>query len=169
MVGTVVKSKIGELEEEVRACSSRRTRKVLTGVVQGVSARSRFLVRFQNGCKNILSSNKLTVVIVEKIPEEKEYEVSKIAEILGEQVELEKGHYCCVYVMLRFLKGIGVASKEDQADVEDDPDEEEMEDINLDDERGRHWRMVFEDNDGGVDYAKALLHAKGWYVYVNEH
>ena len=49
MVGTVVKSKIGELEEEVRAGSSRRTRKDLTGVVQGVSGRRRFLVRFQNG------------------------------------------------------------------------------------------------------------------------
>ena len=23
-----------------------------------------------------------------------------------------------------------------------------------------HWRMVFEDNDGGVDDEKALLHAK---------
>ena len=28
--------------------------------------------------------------------------------------------------------------------------------------------MVFEDNGGGVDIAKALLHAKRWYVYVNE-
>ena len=33
-----------------------------------------------------LSSNQLTVVIVEKIPEEKEPEVSEIAEILEEQV-----------------------------------------------------------------------------------
>ena len=32
----------------------------------------------------------------------------------------------------------------------------------------RHWRMVFEDNDGGVDNAKALLHAKRWYLYLNE-
>ena len=39
--------------------------------------------------------------------------------------------------------------------------------VNLDNERERHWRMVFEDNDGGVDYAKALLHAKMWDVYVN--
>ena len=44
--------------------------------------------------------------------------------------------------------------------MEDDPDEEEMDDINLDDERDFHWRMVFEDNDGGVGDAKALLHAK---------
>ena len=40
-----------------------------------------------------------TVVIVEKIPEEKEPEASKIPEIPGEQVELEKGYYRCVYVM----------------------------------------------------------------------
>ena len=39
MVGTVVKSKIGELEEKVREVSSRSTRKELTGVVQGLSGR----------------------------------------------------------------------------------------------------------------------------------
>ena len=50
MEGTVVKYKIGELEEEVRAGHSRRMRKELTSVVQGVSKRRRFLVRFQNGC-----------------------------------------------------------------------------------------------------------------------
>ena len=49
MEGTVVKAKISELEEEVRAGNSRRMRKELTGVVQGVSGRRRFLVRFQNG------------------------------------------------------------------------------------------------------------------------
>ena len=50
MVGTVLKSKIDELEEEVRAVSSRRMRKELTGVVQVFSGRRRFEVRFQNGC-----------------------------------------------------------------------------------------------------------------------
>ena len=30
--------------------------------------------------------------------------------------------------------------------MEDYPDEEEMEDVKLDDERERHWRMVFKDN-----------------------
>ena len=28
--------------------------------------------------------------------------------------------------------------------------------------------MVFEDNDGGVDDKKALLHANRWDVYINE-
>ena len=43
-----------------------------------------------------------------------------------------------------------------------------MEDVNLDDKRERNWRMVFEENDGGVDNTKALLHAKRWYIYVND-
>ena len=38
----------------------------------------------------------------------------------------------------------------------------------LGDERERHWRMVFEDNNGGVDGTKALLHAKKWDVYNSE-
>ena len=67
VVGTVVKAKIGELEEEVRVCSSRRMRKELTGLVQCVSGKRRFLVRFQNGCKNNLSSNQLTVVSAHEI------------------------------------------------------------------------------------------------------
>ena len=46
MAGTAVKAKIGELEEEVRAGSSRRTRNELTGVAQCVLRRRRFLVRF---------------------------------------------------------------------------------------------------------------------------
>ena len=52
--------------------------------------------------------------------------------------------------------------------MEDDPDEEEMDYVNLDNERERHCRMVFEENYGGLDDAKALLHAKRWYLYVNE-
>ena len=59
-MGTVVKAKIGKLEEEVRVGSSRRLRKELTGVVQGVSGKRMFLVRFQNGCENNMSSNQLT-------------------------------------------------------------------------------------------------------------
>ena len=55
VVGTVVKAKIGELEEEVRAGNKRRMRKELTGVAQGVSEKRRFLVRFQNECKKNLS------------------------------------------------------------------------------------------------------------------
>ena len=145
-VGTVVKSKIGELEEEVRAGSSRRTRTELNGVVQGILGRRRLLARFKNGCKNNMYLNQFTVVIVEKILEEKEPEVSEIYEIPEEQVESENGYYCCVYVMLRFKKEVGVDSKEEQADVEDYTDEEDIEDVNLNNDREGQWRMVFDDN-----------------------
>ena len=70
--------------------------------------------------------------------------------------------------MLQFKKEVGVDSKEEQVDVEDDPDEEDMDNANLDDKMERHWRMVFEENDGGVDDVKALLHAKRWDLYLNE-
>ena len=51
--------------------------------------------------------------------------------------------------------------------MENDPHEDEMDDVNIDDERDRHWRNIFEDNEGGVDDKKALLHAKCWDVYLN--
>ena len=57
MVGKVVKAKIYELEEEVRAGISRRMSKDLTGVVQGVSGNKSVLVRFQDGSKNNMSSD----------------------------------------------------------------------------------------------------------------
>ena len=37
--------------------------------------------------------------------------------------------------MLRFKNEVGVESKEEQAEVGDDPDEEDMDYVNLDDER----------------------------------
>ena len=58
---------------------------------ENVSGRRRFLVRFQNGCEDNLSSNQLTALIVEKIPVEEEPEVSTIPEIPEDQVKLEKG------------------------------------------------------------------------------
>ena len=86
-------------------------RKDLTGVVQDVSGRKRFLVRFHIGCKKTLSSNQLTVVILDKIPVEEEPLVSTIPEILENKVEKEKGYYRCVYFMLQFKKEVGVNSK----------------------------------------------------------
>ena len=52
--------------------------------------------------------------------------------------------------------------------MEDDPDGEEMDDINLYNERERHWRVVLKENDVGLDDAKALIHTKRWDIYVNE-
>ena len=69
--------------------------------------------------------------------------------------------------MLRFKKWVGVYSEEEQADVKDDPDGKDMDDVKLDDEKERHWRMVYVDNNGVVDDNKALLHAKRLNIYVN--
>ena len=57
VVGTVVKAKIGELEEELRVGSVRRMRKELTAVVQAILGKRRFLARFHDECENNLSSN----------------------------------------------------------------------------------------------------------------
>ena len=73
-------------------------------MVQEISGKNRFLSRFQDGCEKNQSLNKTTTVIVDNIPEEKEPEVFAIPEIPEEQVELEKGYYRGVYVMLRFKK-----------------------------------------------------------------
>ena len=90
MMGTTIKAKISEFEEEVRAVISIRMRKELTGVVQGVLGRRRFLVRFQNGCKNNLSSNQLTVVTAHKILVEEAPEEFSIPEIPEDNVEKQK-------------------------------------------------------------------------------
>ena len=70
--------------------------------------------------------------------------------------------------MLYFKKGDGKDRKEQQADMNPDPDEEEMEDVRLDDKREHHWRMVFRDDGGGMDYEKDTLHANRWDVYMNK-
>ena len=90
-----------------------------------------------------------------------------ITEITDETFHSEKGYCHGVYVFLHFNNMDGVARKEEHWDTDPDPDEEDMEDVKLDNERERHWRIVFEDNDGGVDDKKSILHAKRWDVYMN--
>ena len=51
---------------------------MFTGLFQVVSLKKRFLVIFQYSCEKNLSSNQITTLIVEKIPEKKEPEVSAI-------------------------------------------------------------------------------------------
>ena len=63
MVGTVVKAKVDELEEEIREGFSRRLRKEMTGVVQEVVGKRRYLVRFQDGIEKDMLSNQLTMVV----------------------------------------------------------------------------------------------------------
>ena len=57
MVGTVVKAKVGELEENLREVCSRRLRKEMSGVVQEVVGKRRYLVRFHDGGENYILSN----------------------------------------------------------------------------------------------------------------
>ena len=85
--------------------------------------------------------------------------------------DLESNHhhyYHGVHVVLHFHKEVGVDRKEDQADAEPDPNEEEMAYVELDDESECHWRMGFEENYGGVDDQKVIIHDKRWDVYMNK-
>ena len=49
MVGTVVKAKLGDLEEDIREVFLRRLRKEMSGVMQEVVGKKRYSVRFQDG------------------------------------------------------------------------------------------------------------------------
>ena len=95
-------------------------------MVQGISGKKKFLVSFQDGCKKYLTSNQLTIVVVEKILAEEEPKVTTITDLPEEKVTLEKGYYHGVYVILYFKKDFDVDRKEEQSDVEDDTDDEEM-------------------------------------------
>ena len=55
-MGTVVKAKVGELEEEIGEGFSRRLRKEMTGVVQEVVGKRRYLVRSQYGLEKEIAS-----------------------------------------------------------------------------------------------------------------
>ena len=104
MVGTVVKSMLGELEEEARGGFPRRLRKELTGVVQVVSNKRRLLVRFQYGWEKDLAANKFTVMAVDKIPVDEKPKVPTIAVMPDETVDSEKEYYHSVHVLLYFNK-----------------------------------------------------------------
>ena len=49
MAGTVVKGKVGEMEEDIRKGFLRRLRKDMIGLLQEVVETRRYLVRFQDG------------------------------------------------------------------------------------------------------------------------
>ena len=142
-------------------------RKELTGVVHAISGKRKFLVSFHDGCENNLSSNQLTVVAEHEILVEEAPLVSTISVIPEDIVESHKGYYVWVYVTLQFKMEEKIDNNEKQMELEIDTDEEDKDENNIDDERGRHWRNVFEDKEGGVD-EKALLHAKRWDLYLNE-
>ena len=49
-----------------------------------------------------------------------------------------------------------------------DPDEEEVEDVRLDKKRESQWKIFFEENDGGLENQKVILHNESWDVYMND-
>ena len=69
-------------------------------MVQGVSVKRRFLVRFQDVCEKDLTLNQLTIVTVEKITVTKEYKVPMIYVIADVTTNLDKGYYH-VFCVLR--------------------------------------------------------------------
>ena len=108
-----------------------------------------------------MSPDQLTIMVVrsEVEGEIEVREVDMIPEVRG-----YLGCYHWVYIYLNFIKYDGVHKRQDQLGLDPDPDEEQIEDVVLNDERERHWYMVFEDNNGGVYGKKALIHAKKWDV-----
>ena len=77
MVGTVVKAKVGDLEEEIREGFLRRLRKEINGEVKEVVGKRIYLVKLQDGLEKELLSNRLTIVVV-SIEIEEEIEVRKV-------------------------------------------------------------------------------------------
>ena len=137
----------------------------MTGVVKEVLGKRRYQVSFQDRLQKNVSLNRLTIVVVGSQVEE-ELEVREVEMIF--EVHKELGFYHWVYISLNFIKEYEVYNREQQVGVYPDTDEEEIKDVVLDDDIERHWRMVFEDNNGGVDTIKAILHANKWYVFNSQ-
>ena len=91
-----------------------------------------------------MTFNQLTTMILDNSLMEEETKVPMIPEIPKEKVTSDKVSYDGVYVILNFNKEDGVERREEQLDVEQNPDEEDTEDVKLDDERKRQYRMVLE-------------------------
>ena len=64
MVGTVVKAKVGDLEEDIREGFLRRPMKDMSGLVQEVVGKRRHYVRFQDGGDKDMLLKQLTIVVV---------------------------------------------------------------------------------------------------------
>ena len=86
-----------------------------------------------------MPSNQLTIVVVRS-----EVEVGiKVREVdMVPEVHEELGCYHWVYVSLHFIKQDGVDNREDHVGVELDPDEENIDDVFINDDRELHWCMV---------------------------
>ena len=70
MLGTVVKAKVGKMEEEIWEVFSRRLGKEMTVVVQDIVGNMMYSVRFQDGLEKDIFLNQLTIVVVRSEVEE---------------------------------------------------------------------------------------------------
>ena len=61
-VGSLIKAKVGNMEENTREGRSRMTRKEVVGCVQSVMGKKKFLVQFEDGKKREMSSCLLVYV-----------------------------------------------------------------------------------------------------------
>ena len=52
--------------------------------------------------------------------------------------------------------------------MDPDPYKQEMGGVRLINKREHHWRMLFEDNYGGVGDKKSIIYAKRWDFYINK-
>ena len=78
-----------------------------------------------------------------------------------EAVDLDKGYYHGVYVLLNFNEQDGVDIKQGHAQMEANQYKEDMEEVILDNERQIHWRMVLGDNYRGI------YDEKHFYIQIN--
>ena len=61
------------------------------------------MVRFKDGFEKDLISNQTTVITVDRIPDTKKDELTKVSMIPDKTVDLEKGYYHVIYVLLHFV------------------------------------------------------------------
>ena len=74
------------------------------------------------------------------------------------------GCYHWVHIYLRFIKQYVVDKRKKQVGMKQDPDEQQIQDVVHDDQIQLHWRMFFQDNNGGLDGMKYFIHDKKWDV-----
>ena len=112
----------------------------MTFVVQEIVGKRRYLVRFQDGLEKEISSNQLAIVVVRSEVEE-DIEVMEVEIIPKVREELGCYHWVCI--SLHFIKEDRLDKREYQVGVDPGPDEKDIEDVVINDDRDRHWLLVF--------------------------
>ena len=153
-MGSVVKAKVGELENITREGRSRRMRKEVMGCVQSIVGKNKFLVQFEDGQKKDINSSSLVflslkegVEMDEPIPYLPKKEQGGFLTINGDPEVVEpciflKGVYFYLFYCLCYVTDIYKDMLGEQVAEERDPDLSEEEGIVFDAIREEHWRDV---------------------------